>query len=277
MNISSFRACENRKSDKLLALMKIATFNVNSIRSRMEVVLAWLEKHRPDVLCLQETKVQDKDFPALPFSNAGYHVIFRGEKSYNGVALISEKKPLSVTFGLDDGEEPDETRLVAGKVGSVHIVNTYVPQGREIEHAMYKYKLIWFDRLRAWFDRHFTPETPIVWLGDMNVAPEAIDIHNADQQEDHVCFHKAVRDAFQKTKAWGFVDVFRKHHPEPGQYSYFDYRTPNAVKRNMGWRVDHILATRALADKSMDCTIDLEPRLGPKPSDHTVLVAEFKV
>ncbi len=257
--------------------MKIATFNVNSIRSRMEIVLKWLEMHEPDVLCIQETKVQDKDFPELMFINAGYKVVFKGEKSYNGVALISRKKPLSVRFGLDDGDEPDETRLVAAKIGPVQVVNTYVPQGRGIEHSMFQYKLKWFDRLRAWVDRHFTPKKRLVWVGDMNVAPEAKDIHNASQQENHVCYHQSVRDAFARTKAWGFVDVFRKYHPEPGQYSYFDYRTPDAVERKIGWRVDHVLATPPLAGKSSDCYIDLEPRLAPKPSDHTVMVAEFDV
>lgn len=243
----------------------------------MEVLLAWLERHNPDVLCIQETKVEDKLFPAEPLNNAGYHVAFRGEKSYNGVALISRNKPSSILFGLDDGKQLDETRLVCAKVGPVHVINTYVPQGRDIEHEMYHYKLKWFRRLRAWFDRHFTPQMPLVWVGDLNVAPEAKDIHNAEEQENHVCYHQAVRRAFADTVAWGFVDVFRKYHPEPGQYTYFDYRTPNAVQRRMGWRVDHILATRALADKCTDCAIDLEPRLAPKPSDHTVMAAEFKV
>jgi len=257
--------------------LKIATFNVNSIRARLNIVLAWLNRHQPDVLCLQETKVQDQDFPALAFNNAGYQVIFRGEKSYNGVALLSTRTLSDIRFGLDDGDQPDETRLVSAKVGPIHIVNTYVPQGRDLEHAMYRYKLQWFQRLRAWFDRHFTPEMPLVWTGDLNVAPEAKDIHNAAKQENHVCYHATVRQAFAHTVAWGFVDVFRKHHPEPGQYSYFDYRTPNAVKRKMGWRVDHILATRVLAAQSVDAFIDLEPRLGKSPSDHMVMVAEFKM
>lgn len=257
--------------------VKIATFNVNSVRSRLDVVLSWLETNKPDALCLQETKVEDRSFPAAPILKAGYHVLFRGEKSYNGVALISRTRPLSSRFGMDDGEESDETRLVCAKVGKVFIVNTYVPQGRDIEHEMYRYKLQWFRRLRAWFDRNFTPLMPVVWLGDMNVAPEAKDIHNAERQQNNVCFHKDVREAFEETKAWGFVDVFRIHHPEPGQYTYFDYRTPDAVKRGMGWRVDHILATHPLADKCTDCSIDLQPRLGAKPSDHAVLVAEFDV
>ncbi len=256
---------------------KIATFNVNSIRARLEIVLAWMIRHQPDVLCLQETKVQDHDFPVLPLVNAGYHVIFRGQKSYNGVALIAKTKPTEIRFGMDDGDQADETRLISAKVGPVFIVNTYVPQGRDIEHVMYQYKLKWFKRLRGWFESHFTQSMPVVWLGDLNVAPEAKDIHNAEKQADNVCFHMAVRQAFADTVAWGFVDVFRKHHPEPGQYSYFDYRTPNAVQRKMGWRVDHILATKTLAAKSAGAGIDLEPRLGKSPSDHTVMTAEFSL
>lgn len=258
-------------------LLKIATFNVNSIRSRLDTVLTWLARHQPDVLCLQETKVQDRDFPSLPINHAGYQVIFRGEKSYNGVALLSKIQPADIRFGLDDGAEPDETRLVAACVGSLVVVNTYVPQGRDIEHAMYQYKLKWFQRLRAWFNRHYSPHTLLAWVGDLNIAPEAKDIHNADQQANNVCYHQDVRRAFADVVAWGFVDVFRKHHPEAGQYSYYDYRTPNAVRRKMGWRVDHILATPRLASKSTDAFIDLAPRQGPSPSDHTVMAAEFKV
>lgn len=191
--------------------------------------------------------------------------------------MLARTEPLNPVFGLDDGGNPDEARLVCAKVGSVHIVNTYVPQGRDIEHDMYRYKVQWFKRLRNWFDRHFTPEMHLVWAGDMNVAPEAGDVHNPDRQRDHVCFHEAVRKAFAETAAWGFVDVFRKHHPEPGHYTYFDYRTPNAVQLGKGWRVDHILATRKLAGKCTGCAIDLEPRLKPKPSDHTVMSADFKI
>lgn len=257
--------------------MKIATFNVNSIRSRVAAVTDWLIKNKPDVLCLQETKVQDQDFPVAEITTTGYQVIFRGEKSYNGVAILSKAKPTNVQFGLDDGLLPDETRLVTARFGPVHVVNTYVPQGRAIDHAMYQYKLQWLERLRKWFDRHFTPKTLLVWVGDLNVAPEAKDIHNADQQANHVCYHQDVRKAFERTRAWGFEDVFRKYHPEGGQYTFFDYRTANALKRNMGWRVDHILATRPLVNKSLDSYIDLAPRLKPQASDHTVLVAEFEV
>ena len=257
--------------------MKIATFNANSIRSRLGIVLQWLQTHEPDVLAIQETKVQDGEFPALAFTKLGYNVIFRGEKSYNGVAIISKCTPSEVRFGLDDGKQADETRLACCKVGPVYVVNTYVPQGREIDNPMYAYKLQWFKRLKAYFERHFTPKTKLVWVGDLNVAPEAMDIHNAEEQSEHVCYHVDVRKALADTVSWGFVDVFRKHHPEPGQYSFFDYRTVNAVQRHMGWRVDHILATPSLAKTSTDSYIDLNPRLMEKPSDHTFLVADFNV
>ncbi len=255
--------------------MKIATFNANSIRSRLNTVQAWLAAHQPDVLCVQETKCEDKDFPALAFTELGYSVAFRGEKSYNGVALLSRQKPSFVQFGLDDGGPPDEARLVWARVGPLHIVNTYVPQGREIDHPMYQYKLQWLARLKAFFTRHFRPDEKLLWLGDLNVAREAMDIHNADQQARHVCFHADVRRAFEDVAGWGLVDVFRKHHPEPGQYTFFDYRTVHAVQRKMGWRIDYLMATRPLAALCRDCWIDLEPRLQPKPSDHTFLVADF--
>ena len=255
--------------------MRIATFNANSVRQRLAVITRWLGERKPDVLCLQETKVEDRDFPALAFREAGYEIAFRGQKSYNGVAIATRARPADVCFGLDDGGPADEPRLAYVRIGRLHIVNTYVPQGREIDHPMYAYKIEWLTRLKAYFGRHFTPRMQVLWLGDMNVAPEAMDIHNAEQQADHVCYHVDVRKAFADTIGWGFVDVFRKHHPEAGQYTFFDFRTINAVKRNMGWRVDHMLATKPLAAKSVDAFIDMEPRKGATPSDHTFLVADF--
>lgn len=257
--------------------MMVATFNVNSIRSRLEILLNWLKARRPDVICLQETKVVDADFPAGPIRDAGYAVVFRGEKTYNGVALLSRKNADDVRFGFDDGGPADETRLVRARIGSLHVVNTYVPQGRDIEHAMYRYKLQWFDRLRRLFERHYTPGQKVVWVGDFNIAPEAQDIHNAAQQANHVCYHAAAREAFARTVAWGFVDVFRRHCPGPGQYTFFDYRQKEALARNQGWRVDHIMATRPLAAKSVGASIDLGPRRADRPSDHTVVTAQFEL
>jgi exodeoxyribonuclease-3 len=241
----------------------------------MEVILRWLNSHRPDLLCIQETKVQDADFPATPFEDAGYHAAFRGQKAYNGVAFLSRGEAEDVQAGLDDGGPADETRLLRARFGPVTVVNTYVPQGREIDHEMYAYKVAWFGRLRAYFERHFDAGDLLLWTGDLNVAAEPVDVHNPKERARHVCFHEAGRKAFADCRGWGFVDVYRKHHPEPGQYTFFDYRTPNAAKRGLGWRIDYLLASPALAAKSVDAAIDLEPRLEPKPSDHTFLYADF--
>ena len=255
--------------------MRIATFNANSIRSRLAVILAWLEKHAPDVLCVQETKAPDDAFPRAEIEAAGYHVVFKGEKSYNGVALLAREAPRDVHMGFDDGGPPDETRLLRATVGRVHIVNTYVPQGRDLDHAMFAYKLQWFARLKAYFQAHVSPRARVAWLGDVNVAQEAIDVHNAPMQTQHVCYHASVRTAFAETAAWGFVDVFRQRHPEPGHYTFFDYRTKDALRRNMGWRIDVIMATPPLARTLKDAFIDREPRASPGASDHTFMVADF--
>ncbi len=255
--------------------MKIATFNANSVRARLEIVLDWLKQNDPDILCIQETKVQDAEFPEMAFTEAGYYVEFKGEKSYNGVAIVSKKPPNEVSYGFDDGKQADEARLMYARFGSLHVINTYVPQGRELDHPMFQYKLEWFKRLRDYYDRHLTTRKKVVWVGDLNVAVAPIDIHNSEKQGKHVCYHVDAREAFANTVDWGFSDVFRKHHPEPGQYTFFDYRTIDVVKRNMGWRIDYILATPSLFRKSTDSYIDLKPRLKDRPSDHTFLVAEF--
>ncbi|MFU8781077.1 MAG: exodeoxyribonuclease III [Kiritimatiellia bacterium] len=256
--------------------MLIATFNANSIRSRLAVVLDWLKRYEPDMLCIQETKVQDHEFPLMPFEQAGWHVAFRGEKSYNGVAIISRHKPDHVSFGMHDGAPPDETRFCHAQFNDLHLINTYVPQGREIDHPMYAYKNEWFVRLRKWFTNNLTPTMPVVWVGDLNVAPEPDDIHNAERQANHVCYHEQVRNTFRQTVDWGFVDVYRQFHQGKGHYTFFDYRTPNAAQRAMGWRIDHILATPPMAQTAIEASIDLAPRLGSKPSDHTFLYARFK-
>lgn len=256
--------------------LKVVTYNANSIRARMTLILDWLGRESPDVLCVQETKVQDKDFPAEPIREAGYHVVFKGQKAHAGVAIISREEPQEVAFGLDDGEDPDEPRLIRVVIGGVSVVNTYVPQGRDPESEHFQYKLRWFERLRAFFGRHYAPDQPLVWMGDFNVAMEPIDVYDSKRLEGHVCYRPEVREALRQVGEWGFVDVFRRHHPgESGHYTYYDYRARNPVERGVGWRVDHIWATGSLAEKSTDAWIDTDARLAERPSDHTFLVAEF--
>jgi exodeoxyribonuclease-3 len=259
-----------------MGTLRIATYNVNSVRSRLHIIIPWLRYHQPDCLCMQETKVEDAQFPAGAFQAAGYHVLFRGKRQYNGVAIASREKPEAVHYGLSDGGPADEDRLIAADVNGISIVNTYVPQGRERETTHFAYKLAWFDRLRNFFARRYPPDAPFIWCGDLNVAPEAIDVHDPKRLLGHVCFTPEVWEAFAAVRSRGLDDIFRRHHPgEEGRYTFFDYRVPQAVQRRLGWRVDHILATPQLAARSFSCDIDLNPRLAEKPSDHTILVADF--
>jgi exodeoxyribonuclease-3 len=253
----------------------IATWNVNSIRARMHLLLPWLETVSPDVVCLQETKVQDTDFPVEAIESAGYHAAYRGQKSYNGVAILSKTPIEGVRCGFEDDGPADEARLIVGVVNGLTIVNTYVPQGRDPDHEMYAYKLEWFERLRAFFESHFSPDEPLLWAGDLNVAPQSIDVHDPKRLMGHVCFNPQVTEALEEVKAWGFIDLFRKHVPDPGQYTYYDYRTKNGIAEGKGWRVDHTHATRPVAEHSLRAWIDLDSRRAEKPSDHTQLLVEL--
>ena len=254
---------------------KVATFNVNSIRSRMPIVLDWLRENEPDVLCLQETKVEDKDFPAGDFVKAGYHVAFCGQKRWNGVAIVSKAPLASVASGFEGGPEEEGPRMIRGVASGVTIVNTYIPQGRSAEDEQFTHKIEWFKRLHKMFQTRHRPEDLLLWCGDLNHAPKAIDVYDPKTLLGHVCFHPDVDRVFKKILSWGLVDVFRMHCSEPKQFSFYDYRLPNGVRRGLGWRLDHILTTRPLANKSTASYIDLDPRLKPKPSDHTPVVAEF--
>jgi exodeoxyribonuclease III len=254
--------------------MRIASFNVNSLRARMPIVLDWLNEKRPDVLCVQETKVQNKDFPGEVFDEAGYNYVFAGQKSYNGVAILSKSRITDVQAGLDD-EPKDQPRLIKAEINGIIIVNTYVPQGYLPESDKFQYKLEWFGRLRRYFENNFKPTDPVLWVGDLNIAPEAIDVYDPTGLFGHVCYHPEVQKKLKDVMEWGFADVFRLHNKEPGQYTFWDYRAINTVKRNLGWRLDHIMATTQLAEKCTACYIDKAPRLLPRPSDHTPIIAEF--
>ncbi|NCD33150.1 MAG: exodeoxyribonuclease III [Spartobacteria bacterium] len=255
--------------------MKIATFNANSIRSRMEIVSDWLAQQQPDFLCIQETKVTDPQFPQAAVEERGYHVRFRGEKSYNGVAILSKNEPDEVIEGFDDDGPADASRFLAARFNDLWILNTYVPQGRELDHEMYAYKLAWFARLKQWMTKHLSAQQPVIWCGDINVARTPLDVSNPERKKNHVCYHEDVRTAFENVLLWGFDDVFRTFHPDERIYSFFDYRVRGAIENNQGWRIDYVLTTAPLTAKARSAYIDIEPRKKEKPSDHTFLVAEF--
>ncbi len=254
--------------------MRIATFNANSIRTRLPIILDWLEENQPDVLAIQETKAQDKDFPVEALSDAGWQVVYAGEKSYNGVAVISKIKPDYINFGLGGDDGASNTRMVHVRFGSINIINTYVPQGRDIEHEMFTFKLEWLKRLKKYLTNNLSGKD-VVWVGDLNVAPKPIDVHNSKRIWGHVCHCQEVIDVFNEVCEFGFTDIFRKFLPEEGNYTYWDYRVKDAVNRKIGWRIDHILATSRLSDLASNCKVDIAPRLKDKPSDHTFVYADF--
>ena len=254
--------------------MKIASFNVNGIRARMPVLVRWLASEKPDIVCLQETKVQDADFPVTALAEAGYQCAYRGQKSYNGVAILSRVVPEQVDAGFGD-EFDKEARLIAARFGGLWVVNTYIPQGQDPASEKFRYKLEWIARLGRFFSENFLPADPLVWVGDFNVAPSPLDVYDPQTLLGSVCYHPEEHRALSAVERWGFVDIYRRHRPEDPTFSFFDYRVPNAVKRGIGWRIDHIWATESMAEESTGAWIDLEPRTWEKPSDHTFIVAEF--
>ena len=260
----------------LILHMKIATFNVNSLRKRLPIVLDWLEHNKPDVMCLQETKVQDAEFPVEAIELAGYHASFRGMKSYNGVATLSREKPQRVIHGLHDNADNEDVRILQVVINGIPIINTYVPQGQSITSDKYVSKLMWFKHLKRYFETHLDPAKPAIWLGDLNVAPEPIDVYHADRRVNDVDFHIDARNAYKEVCEWGFIDLFRQIHPDRVQYTYWDYFR-KAFENNWGWRIDHILATPPLASQCRSVEVDLKPRQSPSASDHTVVWAEFTI
>ncbi len=254
--------------------LRIATFNVNSVRSRMAVLQRWLSQAEVDQLCLQETKAPDDAFPRADFQDLGYRAYFRGEKSYNGVAILSRREPDEVLYGFDDGLEPDAgTRLIRARFGDLWVCNSYVPQGKALDHPDYQYKKDFLRRMGQLAQRH--REDPFLWLGDLNVAPTPLDVTNPKNKADHVCFAQELRDHFAAISQPLLVDLLRKFHPQEALYSFFDYRVKGALERNIGWRIDHMLATKSLADRCLRCWIDTEPRGWEKSSDHTPVLADF--
>lgn len=262
--------------------MKVSTFNVNSVKSRLPILGRWLaSEEAPDILCLQETKCRDEDFPQEFFERLGYYCEFRGMKAYNGVAVVSKTKPDEICFGFGDGvalperEESENSRVAIARFGDLNVLNTYVPQGREITHEEYRYKLHFFERILALFERNYTDKDKVLWVGDLNVAPTDIDVTNPETKRDHVCFHSDVRDAFAQVMSWGLTDIFRKHRPGAGEFTFWDYRVRNSLPRNIGWRIDHILGTESVAKASKDVIVHRNLRAMERPSDHTAVTGIF--
>lgn len=256
--------------------MKVASWNVNSIRMRLGALLDWLRAEEPDVCCLQETKVPDEAFPSAEILSAGYASVCQGQKSYNGVAILCRKDhPLTLLHRCLPGDGDDAPRrLVAARVGPISVVDVYVPNGQAVGSDKYAYKLGWLERLKGYLAQAFTPSERLVVCGDFNVALEDRDVHAPEQLRGSVMFSDPEKAMVRAIMAWGLEDSLRLLHPEGGLYSWWDYRG-GAVRRNEGWRIDLILCSAPLASKCRDAGIDGFQRKLPQASDHAPIHAVF--
>lgn len=260
--------------------MKIATWNVNSIRSRLDHVVNWLTDNPVDVLCLQETKVVDEKFPTESFTPLGYEPFVFGQPSYNGVAFLSRtplsdvSRGFSAILGGEAAEFDAQKRVITGILGDVRIVNLYVPNGSSVGSDKYAYKLRWFQTLYDYLQALLQEPNHLLVCGDFNVALEDIDIHDPKGREKEVMATDAERYALRAVLDLGLADAFRKFTAEGGLFSWWDYRAAS-FRRNAGWRIDHIYLTSALYDRAIACTIDKRPRSLEKPSDHAPVIVEL--
>lgn len=254
----------------------IATWNVNSLNARMPRVEEWLDEVKPDVVCLQETKMTDAQFPGLEFAGLGYESVHFGQGRWNGVAILSKVGIEDAQYGFDDDEEDPEARAVWATCGGVRVGSVYVPNGRELTNDHYRYKLRWLARLRSHLDRHHSPSEDLVVLGDWNVAPDDKDIWSPKAFEGFTHVSAPEREAIDRLIEWGLVDTLRRRYDDSGIYTFWDYRNGDFHKRR-GMRIDYLLASTSLAEKSLTDIVDRNARKGTKPSDHAPVLGLFDI
>ena len=253
--------------------MKIATWNVNSLKVRLPQVLDWLAANRVDVLCLQELKQQDCDFPQTLLREAGYHSVYSGQKTYNGVAILSRVAASEVLMGIPDFAD-EQKRVIAASIDGLRVVCVYVPNGQSLDSDKYQYKLKWLAALHDWLEQELLRYPKLVLLGDYNIAPEDRDVHDPAAWQDNVLVSLAERAQFQRLLQLGLHDSFRLHPQAEQSYTWWDYRMM-AFRRNMGLRIDHILLSTALVAQCKGCEIDKAPRKLERPSDHAPVIVEL--
>ncbi len=253
--------------------MKIATWNVNSLRVRLPQVSAWLDTEQPDILAIQETKIPDPEFPAAEFLQRGYQVAFSGQKTYNGVAILSRTPLLNLKTELEGFSDP-QRRVLHAETHGFAVLNLYVPNGSEVGSEKYAYKLGWLGAARTFIAGLLAANPRLIVLGDFNIAPADEDVHDPAAWAGQVLCSEPERAAFAGLLALGLEDCFRKFPQAPGSYTWWDYRAAG-YRRNLGLRIDHILAGPGAAPLCRSCRIDREPRGWERPSDHTPVIAEF--
>lgn len=255
--------------------MRIASWNVNSLRVRLSQVVQWLQTNPVDVLCLQETKLVDADFPAQDIESLGYQVIFAGQKTYNGVATVSRAQANDPLTDLPAFDDP-QRRVLGATIGELRVVNVYVPNGQAVGSEKFEYKLSWLQKLLAYVEEQLRDYQYFVLLGDFNIAPHDADVHDPDLWEGSVLCSEPERRAFQALIDAGLRDTFRKFEQPEKSFSWWDYRAA-AFRRNLGLRIDHILCSEKLYDRCTASTIDTQPRRLERPSDHAPVVADFEL
>lgn len=255
--------------------MKLATWNVNSLKVRLPQVLDWLQEAQPDFLGLQELKLDQDKFPIQAIEQAGYHAVWAGQKTYNGVAILSKTPARDVVINVPGDEDP-QRRLIAATydtdLGPLRFVDVYCPNGQSLESDKYQYKLGWFERLTDWLQHEMKTHDQLAIVGDYNIAPADEDVHDPKRWKDQVLVSEPERMAFRQLIDLGLSDAFRLFPQPEKSFSWWDYRL-NAYKRNAGLRIDHLLLTKSLADRCQGCVIDKTPRENEQPSDHTPVVA----
>ncbi len=253
--------------------MKLATWNVNSLKVRLPQVLDWLATHRPDALCLQETKLEDVNFPVAAIEQAGWCVAFAGQKTYNGVAIVTQRPPEAVRVGIA-GFDDAQRRVISASVDGVRVICVYVPNGESVESDKYRYKLDWLARLHGWLQTELQQHPSLAVLGDYNIAPEDRDVYDPAGWAGKVLCSAPEREAFATLLGLGLADAFRQFEQPERSWSWWDYRM-NMFKRKLGLRIDHILLSQPLAARLRSCTIDSTPRAAERPSDHAPVVCEL--
>jgi exodeoxyribonuclease-3 len=253
--------------------MKLATWNVNSLKVRLPHVLDWLAANPVEVLCLQETKQQDSDFPQAELQAAGYHSVYSGQKTYNGVAILSRAPAGEVQYGIPDFDG-EQKRVIAATCGDIRVVDVYIPNGQSIDSDKYRYKLDWLDKLRDWLKQELARHPKLVLLGDYNIAPEDRDVHDPVAWQGNVLVSEPEREKFRNLVELGLHDSFRLFEQPEKSFSWWDYRMMG-FRRNHGLRIDHILISDPLVAQCRSCVIDKAPRKLERPSDHTPVIVEL--
>jgi len=255
--------------------MKIATWNVNSLKVRLPQVLDWLAVSTVDILCLQETKTTDENFPVDKISAAGYHVVYSGQKTYNGVAILSKQPAADIITDIPGLDDP-QRRILAGTISDIRVLDLYVVNGQEVGSEKFVHKLRWLEQVTAFISHQLQQHERLVVVGDFNIAPEDRDVHDPEAWHERILCSTPERQALQKIIDLGLADTFRLFDQPENSYSWWDYRAA-AFRRNMGLRIDLILASQSLSSLCSACVIDKEPRRLERPSDHAPVVAEFRM